>query len=71
MDSNWVVEVIMGGTKVNAEVKTQLNEIFRLLRDKKFHEAEQSALALRGRIGNSEDLQRAISMIDRVKVLGR
>jgi len=71
MDSNWVVEVIMGGTKSNPEVKSRLEEIFALLGAKRLAEAEQAAYALRGEIGNSEDLQRAVSMIDRIKVLGR
>jgi 3-isopropylmalate/(R)-2-methylmalate dehydratase small subunit len=34
-------------------------------------EAEQAAYMLRGEIGNNDDLQRAVSMIDRIKVLGR
>ena len=42
-----------------------------LLEKKQLPEAEQAAYALRGEIGNSEDLQRAVSMIDRIKVLGK
>jgi predicted ATP-binding protein involved in virulence len=71
MDSNWVVEVIMGGSKINSEVKGRLDQIFKLLQEKNLAEAERNALTLRGEIGNSEYLQRAISMIDRIKVLGR
>ncbi len=71
MDSNWVVEVIMGGSKANPDVKKRLDDIFVLLEKKQLPEAEQAAYALRGEIGNSEDLQRAVSMIDRIKVLGK
>jgi hypothetical protein len=61
----------MGGSKINSEVKGRLDQIFKLLQEKNLAEAERNALTLRGEIGNSEYLQRAISMIDRIKVLGR
>jgi predicted ATP-binding protein involved in virulence len=71
MDSNWVVEVIMGGSKANPKIMKRLNDIFGFLEKKQLAEAEQAAYALRGEIGNNDDLQRAVSMIDRIKVLGR
>jgi len=71
MDSNWVVEVLMGGSKCNSHVKGRLERIFKLIGDKKLPEAQNEASLLRGEIGNSDELQRAVSMIDRVKVLGK
>ncbi len=71
MDSNWVVEVIMGGSKCNAHVKARLESIFKLIGDKKLPAAQHEAMLLRGEIGNSDELQRAVSMIERIKVLGK
>lgn len=71
MDSNWVVETIMGGSKCNADVKERLAKVFALIKDKKLPEAEDEALKLRGDVGNSDDIQRAVSMIERIKLLGK
>ncbi len=71
MDSNWVVETIMGGSKCNADVKERLAKVFALIKDKKLLEAEDEALKLRGDVGNSDDIQRAVSMIERIKLLGK
>ena len=71
MDSNWVVETIMGGSKCNADVKERLAKVFALIKDKKLAEAEDEALKLRGDVGNSDDIQRAVSMIERIKLLGK
>lgn len=71
MDSNWVVEVLMGGSKCNAHVKESLTRIFQLITDKNLEEAQCGAFELRGEIGNSDELQRAVSLIERIKVLGK
>ena len=71
MDSNWVVEVLMGGSKCNADVKARLTEVFKLLKDKRISEAEQAVFSLRGELGNTDEIQRAITMIDRIKLLGK
>lgn len=71
MDSNWVVEVMMGGSRCNPDVKVRLAKVFELIKAKNLVDAEKEALLLRGEIGNSNDLQRAVSMIERLKVLGK
>ena len=71
MDSNWVVEVLMGGNKCNQNVKNRLARIFQLITEKNLADAEREAFGLRGEIGNSDELQRAVSMIERIKVLGK
>lgn len=71
MDSNWVVEVLMGGSKCNARVKERLAKVFQLIKDRKLADAEREALLLRGEIGNSDELQRAVSMVERIKLLGK
>lgn len=71
MDSNWVIEMMMGGSKCNAEVKERLESIFAFIRERNLEEAEAEALRLRGEVGNSNDIQRAVSMIERIKLLGK
>jgi len=71
MDSNWVVETIMGGSKCNSEVKDRLAKVFQLIKEKKLPEAEAVAMLLRGDVGNSDEIQRAVSMIERIKLLGK
>lgn len=71
MDSNWVIEVLMGGSQCNQQIKARLAHIFQLITDKKLSDAEREALSLRGEIGNSDELQRAVSLIERIKVLGK
>jgi hypothetical protein len=56
MDSNWVVEVLTGGSKCNAEVKDRLARVFQLIQDHNLAEAEREALLLRGEIGNSDEV---------------
>jgi predicted ATP-binding protein involved in virulence len=71
MDSNWVVEVLMGGSKCNAQVKGRLARVFQLIKDRDLLGAEREALSLRAEIGNSDELQRAVSMVERIKLLGK
>lgn len=71
MDTNWVLEVLMGGSKCNEAVKGRLEQVFRLITDKKLPEAEAETIRLRGEIGNNNDLQRAMSLIERIKLLGK
>jgi predicted ATP-binding protein involved in virulence len=71
MDSNWVLQVLMGADEQDAHVKGQLSEVFRLISEKQLERAERAIQELRSRIGNSEAVQRAASTIERVKVLGR
>jgi hypothetical protein len=61
----------MGGSKCNAQVKERLVRVFQLIKDRNLADAEREALLLRGEIGNSDELQRAVSMIERIKLLGK
>ena len=71
MDTNWVVEVLMGGSKCNAQVKDRLANVFQLITDRNLAEAEREVGLLRGEVGNSDELQRAVSMVERIKLLGK
>lgn len=71
MDSNWVVEVLMGGSKCNPAVKARLAKVFELIKAKNLDAAQTEAILLRGEIGNNDELQRAVSMIERIRLLGK
>ena len=71
MDSNWVVETLMGGSKCTPIVKEKLEMVFLHIKNKDLKAAEDEALRLRGEVGNSDDIQRAVSMIERIKLIGK
>lgn len=71
MDSNWVVETLMGGSKCTPDVKEKLEMVFLHIKNKDLKAAEDEALRLRGEVGNSDDIQRAVSMIERIKLIGK
>ncbi|MEI6394115.1 MAG: AAA family ATPase [Verrucomicrobiota bacterium] len=71
MDSNWIVEVLMGGAERNLNVKRRLEHIFALIDRKELPGAEEEIGKLRSETGNSDRLQRAASLVERIKLLGR
>ncbi len=71
MDSNWVVEVLMDGSRCNREIKERLAKVFALIAAKQLDEALGEARRLKEEIGNSDELQRAMSMIERIKLIGK
>jgi len=71
MDSNWIIEVLMGGAERNQSVKERLEKIFSLIDHKELTAAEEEIVKLRSETGNSDRLQRAASLIERIKTLGR
>ena len=71
MDSNWIIEVLMGGAERNQSVKERLENIFSLIDRKELAAAEEEIVKLRSETGNSDRLQRAASLIERIKTLGR
>jgi predicted ATP-binding protein involved in virulence len=71
MDSNWIVEVLMAGQERNPAIKHRLEHIFTLIEQKNLPAAEEEITRLRSETGNSERLQRAASLVERIKILGR
>jgi predicted ATP-binding protein involved in virulence len=71
MDSNWILRVLMGAEDQNADVKSELDHIFKLITERRIDEAASNVAALRARVGNSESIQRAASTIERVRMLGK
>ena len=71
MDSNWILEVLMGGADMNQEVVADLERVQDFLMEKKITEAASLVTALRSRVGNSGAIQGAASSVERFKILGR
>lgn len=71
MDSNWIVEVLMEGAERNPTIKGRLENVFRLIEQKDLRAAEEEITKLRTETGNSDRLQRAASLVERIKVLGK
>lgn len=72
MDSNWVVEQIMGGDKCDPKINLDTSNILKLIDERKLDEAESEVMRLRGKVnGNKDELQRAMSLIERIRLLGK
>ncbi|MBJ6727578.1 AAA family ATPase [Geomesophilobacter sediminis] len=71
MDSNWILQVLMGADEQDPDIKEELHVVHKLISDKKLVEADKMIYELRQRIGNNEALQRAASTVERVRVFGR
>lgn len=71
MDSNWVVEQLMGGDKCDPVIKADTDKMLKLIDERKLAEAENEIVRLRGLSGNKDDLQRAMSMIERIRLVGK
>ncbi|MCX6381781.1 MAG: AAA family ATPase [Armatimonadetes bacterium] len=70
MDSNWILEVLMGADAQDADIKKQLDAIFKLIHEKELDKAEAAVISLKNQVGNSERLQRASSTLGRLRRVG-
>src|SRR5207247_1134997 len=71
MDSNWILQVLMGTDYQDSKVTQDLKRVFKLIEERKLREAEAEVVKLRGTVGNNEAIQRAASTIERVRMLGK
>jgi predicted ATP-binding protein involved in virulence len=71
MDTNWVLQVIMGVDERDPHVKQRIAASFGMIQRGELDRAEQEIDRLRQEIGSSEDLQRASAMIQRIRLMGR
>jgi predicted ATP-binding protein involved in virulence len=71
MDSNWILNVLMGSDDKNLQVEAALETIKDLLMEKKIEDATVILHDLRSKVGNSYAIQRAASSIERFKILGK
>ena len=70
-DSNWILNVLMDADEVNEDVEQALGEISRLLSEKNLDMAAEKIAVLRETVGNTEAIQRVVSTLDRIRLLGR
>jgi predicted ATP-binding protein involved in virulence len=71
MDSNWILNVLMGGNDMSPEIKADIKEVQRLAVKRDFANARRILQSLRERVGNSREIQLAASTIDRFELLGK
>lgn len=70
-DSNWILNVLMGGKDMNADVERELDKINQLISAKDLGGAETKITTLRERVGNTQSIQKASSTVERMRILGR
>jgi predicted ATP-binding protein involved in virulence len=71
MDSNWILNVLMGGDDMNQQVHADLEKIKDHLMRKEIGKATALLDNLRSTVGNSAAIQRAASSIERFRLLGK
>lgn len=70
MDTNWILEYLMGTAPRNLATEQQLDAISDLLEDEQFDLAEVEINKLRARIGEFPELVRLQTRLDRMRILG-
>ncbi|MFL9691743.1 AAA family ATPase [Aeromonas veronii] len=70
MDSNWVLQNIMGVSARDYETEQRLSAIYQAIDTDKFNDARTLAEELRAEVGVFPDLQEAIALLDRFALLG-
>jgi predicted ATP-binding protein involved in virulence len=71
VDSNWILNVLMGADEMNQDVGKELDEISRLIQDRELSAAKAKVAALRNRVGNTAATQKLVSLVERIERLGR
>jgi predicted ATP-binding protein involved in virulence len=71
VDSNWILNVLMGADEMNQDVGGKLDEISRLIQDRELSAAKAKVAALRNIVGNTVATQKLVSLIERIERLGR
>jgi predicted ATP-binding protein involved in virulence len=71
VDSNWILNVLMGADEMNQDVGRELDEISRLIQDRELSAAKAKVASLRNRVGNTVATQKLVSLVERIERLGR
>lgn len=71
MNSNWILETLMGASELNPEVAIAIKEVVEMAIRGELEQAKQGISDLKQRVGNSEEIQYAASTIERVQLLGQ
>lgn len=70
MDSNWILQILMGAPERNEETTRQLEQISDLLEDGLYEEAATAIEQLRIQIPSDPELTRLQARLDRLQILG-
>lgn len=71
VDSNWILNVLMDADEMSKDVETALENIARLIADRKLVDARKQTDQLRNCVGNIEAIQKMVSTIERIERLGK
>jgi predicted ATP-binding protein involved in virulence len=71
VDSNWILNVLMGADEINPDVRRELEEISRQIQTRELEAAKAKIAGLRNRDGNTAATQKLFSLIERIERLGR
>lgn len=71
VDSNWILNVLMGADEMNVDVDRELEVIAQLVSTRNLNEAKEKIDVLRNRVGNTEAIQKLVSIIERIERLGK
>jgi len=71
MDSNWILNVLMGDNEMDPEIKKDIKTVQACAVRREFQKARELLKSLRERVGNSQEIQFAASTIDRIELLGK
>lgn len=70
MDSNWVLQFLMGTVDRNGQVSRELDRISELIENEEYDQAEAEINQLRAQIGDFPDLVKLQTRLDRLQLLG-
>lgn len=71
VDSNWILNVLMGADEMNPEVEREIADISRLIERRELETARAKVSAIREQVGNTAATQKLVSIIERIERLGR
>ena len=71
VDSNWILNVLMGADEMNQDVERELGDISRLIHARELEAARTKITALRSSVGNTAATQKLASLLERIERLGR
>lgn len=70
MDTNWILQILMGTPDRNEETTSRLEQISDLIEDGEYEEASQAIEQLREKIPSDPELTRLQTRLDRLQILG-
>lgn len=71
MDSNWILEFLMGTSNRNKEFAQDLGKIADLIDEEKFEQANEQIMQLRKQIPSDPELVKLQTRLDRLQILGK